>query len=168
MISADGFGGGGPEGVGTGVADVEEAAPGVERGVGAPAGEIEIIPAAIAAAGVGDHERVAAVAVKVDAGDGGGFFPDAFGGLLGRGGADLGGDGGFLFERGVGEGDALEQDGFDGADAEVGVEAALHDAAVKSVVESGQAHALVVRHIAVDHDAALALRSAARVKSMAS
>ena len=49
------------------IADIDEAAPGIERGVGAPAGDIEFVPAAVAAAGVGDHQRVAAVAVQMDA-----------------------------------------------------------------------------------------------------
>ena len=36
------------------------------------------------------------------------------------------------------------------------MEAALHDVAVQHVVQRDQAHALVVRHVGVDHDAAVA------------
>ena len=53
--------------------------------------------------------------------------------------------------------DALEQQRFDGADAQIGVEAALHDVAMQHVVERQQAHALVMRHVGVDDDAALAV-----------
>ena len=64
---------------------------------------------------------------------------------------------GVLLQRGVVSGIRSNSSDSIGANAQIGVEAALHDTAVQDVVERQQAHALVVRHVGVDHYAALAL-----------
>ena len=47
------------------------------------------------------------------------------------------------------------------------MEAALHDVAMQNIVQRHQAHALVMRHVGVNHHAALAVRACFRgVKSM--
>ena len=55
---------------------INESSPVVTSGVGTPAGDVEVSPAAIAGTGVGDHERVAAIAQQLDARDGSVFVED--------------------------------------------------------------------------------------------
>src|SRR5664279_2538198 len=53
--------GGGPEFVGGQVAYINKSAPAIARGIFAPAGDGEVPPAAVAAAGAADHDVIGAI-----------------------------------------------------------------------------------------------------------
>src|SRR5688572_22274087 len=87
--------GGRPERAVTDVAQIAEHAPAVTRGIGAPARDGEVAPAAVTAAGLCQHEMVAAVREQLHLGAGGVWIlEDANGGfasrLLGRAARHLG------------------------------------------------------------------------------
>ena len=145
---------GSPYLVGLQVADVDETAPRIERGVGAPARHIEVVPAAVASAGIGDHQGVPPVALQMHPGGGGLLGPQAIGDVLRARDVDRRGP-----RLGFGHGkarhrNALEQQALDGANPQIAVEAALHYVAMQHVVERRQAHPLVMCHVAIDHHAA--------------
>ena len=67
---------------GAGIANVNEGAPGIESRIGSPASDIELVPAQVSAARIGDHQRRAPIAEKMRARDGGLFRPDAIRGFV--------------------------------------------------------------------------------------
>ena len=58
--------GGGPEFPGLHIAQIDKSAPAIARGILAPAGDRQVAPAAVAAAGAADHDVIAAVGQQVD------------------------------------------------------------------------------------------------------
>src|SRR5262249_52529968 len=52
------------------LAQIEERPPTVASGVGAPTRELEVAPATVTGAGIGDHQRITGIAEEVNAGNG--------------------------------------------------------------------------------------------------
>ena len=127
---------------------------GIASRIGAPAGDVDSLPPAVAAAVVADHDRVAAVRVQVD----------AWQHCLRRPNAILHGDREYRFGRAgdgvgvdAGNGDVFAKQRFNSANARIGVEAALHGAAAQRIAERQQGHGLVVHHVRVNDHARLAV-----------
>ena len=153
-ISARRLPGGGPDSLSLRVTHVDETSPRIARRVRAPPRNIELVPAAVTTTGVGHHQRIGAVAIQMYARHRAVFFPHTVC-RIGNGGGQSGGQLrlNILHRQGSG-GNALEEQRFNGADSPVSMEAALHRAPVQYIVQSHQRHALVVRHVSVDHHAA--------------
>ena len=83
------------------------------------------------------------------------FLPRPFRRLLCGYRADGGRSGQRLFERYTNHRDSLEKERFHRADSQIGMEAPLHHAAVQQVVERQHRHALVMRHVGIDHHPAI-------------
>ena len=139
------------------VANEAEVAPFVGGHVLPPPRHRQVLPPAVAAAGIGHHDAIGAVREQVPArAEGVGRHVAADGRcdraachrhvlrLLDR----------RILQRYKPRDPFLEQQ-LGGLDARVGVEATLHRAAVEKVVEREQAHALVMRHVGEEDDPAL-------------
>ncbi|MNZ63373.1 hypothetical protein D3C78_815180 [compost metagenome] len=142
-----------------GIAQEDEAAPVVTRGVLAPARHGDVAPAAVARAGRGDHQRIAAIGQQLGDRRATGDGDDAPQRGLFRGAA--GGDGHFLGAR-MGQGDipwhAFLQQQFAGLDHRFAVEARAHPAILQGIGDGDDGHALVVGHEAVHQRHAFIVR----------
>ena len=143
------------------IAEVAEAAPVVAGGVLAPARDGEILPAAVAAAGVRDHDVVAAVRQQL-------HFRDRRvrrrehahrHRRQARGRARVEATGVLQIERARPR-NALLQEQHRRLEARVGLKSLLHRAIEQQMGERQQDHALVMRHERADHRARLAARQA--------
>ena len=98
----------------------------------------------------------------MDARNGRELFPDAFrrfllDGLVNRDVTRLD-----FFKLGAMDRDAFEEKRFEGANAQLAVEAALHGSAMKRIADGDKTHTLVMSHVGIDGDAGLALFGFAR------
>ena len=143
------------------VAEEDEGPPGVASGVLAEAGDGDVLEAAVAGAGRGQHHRVAAVAQQVAPGDG--VVRGVIAADCRRGEADLRG-GRDLFgarpgHRHVARRPLLQQQ-LGRLDERGGVEAGRHGAVlpdVQDVRQGEERHPLVMRHVGVHHGEILPL-----------
>ena len=136
------------------IAQVAEAAPGIARRILVPARDRQVLPAALPAAGVGDHHVVAAVGQQLDLGRRRvGAGDDTHRRLPGRNGLARAGTRVDVGLRGRAARRALLQQQQGRAQARVGLEATLHRTRQQQVREREQAHALVVGHERAHHDA---------------
>ena len=148
-----------PEDAARRVADVAERAPGVARGVFAPARDGDVLPAAVAAARVGDHHVIAAIRQELH------FRDRRVGGRQHahrRFGArdEAAGQRQFrelrMERRGLRN--ALLQQQQRGLELRIGLEALLHRTREQHVGERQQDHPLVMRHERSHDDGALPAR----------
>ena len=155
--------GGRPERAGAGVADVAKRTPVVAGGVFAPARDGAILPAAVAATGIGDHHVIAAVRQqlhfryrRVGAAQHPHWHFRAAGG-----GAHVGRVGGMKAKR-CGVWNPFLQQESGGLKLGISLETLLHRAAPQQIAEREQAHGLMMRHERSHHGAALAALQAGR------
>ncbi len=131
------------------VAQVDEGAPAIGGGVLAPAGDGEVVPAAVAAAGVGRHDVVASVGQQVNFGDRGVRVGEHAHDRAGVRGGRTGGGAHFgrvRVQRRAGLRHALLQQQFRRPHERIRHEAALHRLVEQYMRKAQQAHALVMRH----------------------
>ncbi len=144
------------------VAHVNERAVIVARGVGAPARDVHVAPARIAAAGVCYHQREGAVAQQVDARRRRVRRLEFVHRRAGRN--------RFQTRRGTFRHGVVEQrrrgrhrfiqQRSRRLHARIGMKTVLHDAGMEQVVEGEQTHALMMHHEGANQNAAFALRRA--------
>ena len=145
----------------TDIAQIDEAAPGVSRGILAPSRHGPAAAQAVACAGIRDHHAV--VAIREQMRDRRGRHDPMHVSLevrrLGIGARH--GILGFYHLGSIGKAHgALLQQQFGSPDHRHGMEPCLHHAAVHRIVERHQRHALVMCHEGTDHDGILGIRHA--------
>ena len=141
------------------VVDVTEGSPRIPGRVRSPARDLEVAPAAVAAAGVRQHQAIAAVAQQLGLGRGGmGRIELADRGrdfADGRHRRDSLARGDVVQRRKVR--DAFLKQGLDRAHARVGVEMAPEAVVMQEIGQRQETHALMMRHVGAHDHAALAL-----------